>query len=311
MTTISIVVPVYFNAGSLSALADRLNAVALTHPDHAFEFIFVDDGSGDQSYSVLQDLAKKDSRIRVVKLVRNFGSNMAILAGLTYAKGDCAGFIAADLQDPPEKLTEMIHLWETGAKMILAVRSDRSGDPFLTRIFAGVFNYLFDRFVFHGMSPQGIGFFLIDRQVINVILQCQERNAHLAGLLLWTGYPYQTVTYERTDRQHGKSRWTFQKKLKYFIDAFTAFSYLPIRAASVLGSVLALLGSLYALLLVILKFTNHLPQIEGWTTLIVVLLIVSGTQLIMLGVIGEYLWRNLDATRKRPLFLVDQIIESK
>ncbi len=308
MSKISIVIPVYFNAPSLEILNARLDLVSRAHPNHSFEFIYVDDGSGDNSYEVLQKIASCDARVRVVKLVRNFGSNIAILAGLSYANGDCAGFIAADLQDPPEKLTEMIEVWEKGNKVVLAIRKDRDGDPFLTRMLAKTFNYLYDKFVFHGITPQGIGFFLIDRQVIDVLVQCQERNAYLIGLLLWTGFPYQTVVYDRVEREHGKSRWTVQKKIKYFIDAFAAFSYLPLRLASILGIFLATIGGIYALALFILKIFDNLPQVQGWTALMIVLLLVSGTQLIILGVIGEYLWRNLDATRKRPLFLVEKIL---
>jgi len=307
MALISIVVPVYYNAPSLPSLYERLSNLAASFPEHHFEFIFVDDGSGDDSYRVLAELAQKDQRILVIKLVRNFGSNTAILAGVSYAKGNCVGFIAADLQDPPETMGEMIRQWEGGYKVVLAVRKDRLGDPFSTRIFASIFNSLFQKLVHKDFSPQGVGFFLIDRQVAEVILECSERNAHLIGLILWTGYEFTQVLYQRTDRVQGKSRWTFGKKMKYFIDAFASFSYLPLRLSSVLGFLLAFLGGVYALVVVIVRLLNKVP-VEGWTTLIVVILIVSGVQLIMLGVIGEYLWRNFDATRKRPLFLVDKVI---
>jgi polyisoprenyl-phosphate glycosyltransferase len=304
MALISAVIPVYYNAPSLQALADRLAAFAIAQPKHQFEFIYVDDGSGDNSFEVLKGLAEQDTRIRVVKLARNFGSNTAILAGMTYARGDCVGFIAADLQDPPETLAEMIERWEAGSKVVLAARRDRQGDPWATRLFAGLFNWLFKKLVFDGLSPHGIGFFLVDRQVADLLVRCNEKNAHLIGLILWSGYRYEIVEYDRAAREHGRSRWTFRKKFKYFIDAFAAFSYLPLRLASALGLLLAAVGGLYAILVIIVRLLNEVP-VPGWTALIVVVLLVSGAQLLILGIIGEYLWRNFDATRTRPLFIVD------
>jgi glycosyltransferase involved in cell wall biosynthesis len=307
MALVSIVVPVYYNAPSLPALADRLAAFAASQPRHQFEFIYVDDGSGDNSFEVLKSLTERDERIRLVKLTRNFGSNTAILAGMSHAQGNCVGFVAADLQDPPERLAEMIALWETGTKVVLAVRRDRMGDPWTTRALAGVFNWLFRGLVFSGFSPQGVGFFLIDRQVVDTLVRCEEKNAHLIGLILWSGYRYESIEYDRVEREHGKSRWTFRKKLKYFVDAFAAFSYLPLRLASALGLLLSGLGGLYALIVVATRLLNQVP-VPGWTALMVVVLLTSGAQLLILGIVGEYLWRNLDATRRRPLFVVDSTI---
>jgi glycosyltransferase involved in cell wall biosynthesis len=309
MPLLSVVIPVYHNARSLQALADRLDQVAANRPAYEFEFIYVDDGSGDDSFAVMSELAQHDPRVRAVKLVRNFGSNTAILAGLTYARGDCACFIAADLQDPPETLAEMLDCWAAGYKVVFAERIDRAGDPLLTRLFAGIFNWLFKKLVFSSLSPQGIGFFLIDRQVVQMLVSCNEKNAHLIGLLLWSGYKYAVVSYDRAERDpaHGKSGWTFRKKTKYFIDAFVAFSYLPLRLASLTGLTLAAVGGIYAVILVILRILNEVP-VEGWTSMIVVVLITAGLQLVMLGVIGEYLWRNFDASRNRPLFLVDTVV---
>ena len=306
MSKVSIVIPVYYNAASLEALADRLSRLAATHPQHEFEFVYVDDGSGDDSFTILQRIAASDARVRVIKLTRNFGSNAAILAGISYATGDCVGFVAADLQDPPETYHKMLEHWEAGSKVVLAMRADRHGDPWLTRLFAGIFNWLFKKLVFGSFSPQGVGFFLVDRQVADVLLRCKEKNAHLIGLLFWSGYDYKVVEYERGQRHDGRSRWTWGKKTKYFIDAFVAFSYLPLRLASVLGLLLSGLGGIYAVIVITIRFFNQSP-VPGWTALMVVLLLTSGSQLLILGIIGEYLWRNFDATRWRPLFIVDSV----
>ena len=310
MSLISIVIPVYFNAESLLRLSNRLSDIADSQVDHDFEFIYVDDGSKDDSFSVLCDLAKSDNRICVIKLVRNFGSNIAILSGITHATGDCVGFIAADLQDPPEMIPCLIEQWETGYPVVLAVRKDRQGDPIGPRFFSYIFNFLFKKLVYPDFSLQGIGFFLIDRKVVDVIVKSQEKNSHLIGLILWTGFSYTTVTYDRVERVNGKSSWTFQRKLKYFLDAFVGFSYLPLRLTSGLGILFAILGGVYAIFLIINKLLNNI-EVPGWTALVVITLFLSGIQLIMLGVIGEYLWRNLDASRKRPLFIVDRIVSYK
>jgi glycosyltransferase involved in cell wall biosynthesis len=310
MKTISIIIPVFHNAKSLPDLAERLRKLSQKVCDYRFEFIYVDDGSGDDSFAVLTEIGKKDSRITIVKLTRNFGSNIAIQAGLAQSLGDCAGFVAADLQDPPEIMEDMIREWETGSKVVFAVRKNRHGDPWTTRLFARFFNVLFKKVVFSRFFDQGIGFFLVDRQVVDFLVKCDEKNVHLFGLILWGGFEPSIVTYDRLEREYGRSRWTFGKKIKYFIDAFAAFSYLPLRACLIAGICIAGLSAFYALVVVISKISGRL-QVPGWSALMVVILFVSGIQLIMLGVIGEYLWRNFDATRRRPTWVVDRIISKQ
>jgi dolichol-phosphate mannosyltransferase len=195
----------------LPALFERLDEVVKKNPQHRFEFICVDDGSGDDSFQVLENQARENRQIKLVKLSRNFGEPAATYAGMTYATGDALAVIAADLQDPPEDLNRLIAEWEQGHKVVLAIRKDRHGDPFLTRAFALIFNILF-KLVYKDFSPQGIGFFLIDKQVVNVLLQCEEKNTHPIGLILWTGYPYKTIVYDRPERKEGKSKWNFGKK---------------------------------------------------------------------------------------------------
>ncbi|MCL4530019.1 MAG: glycosyltransferase family 2 protein [Chloroflexi bacterium] len=306
---ISVVVPVYHNAESLPTLHQRLADVAARIPQSEFEFLFVDDGSKDNSFGVLKNLAASDPRVKVLRLVRNFGSNAAILAGLTYARGDCTAMITADLQDPPELIVDMIERWRAGAKVVLAARSERR-DPFLTRISGNAFNWLFRQLVFPNFPPQGFDFWLADKEVIDNLVKTAGTNTYVMGLLLWLGYPMETVTYTRGDRLFGKSQWTLGKKIKYFLDAFVGFSYLPLRLGSVVGIALAILGFLYAAFVIVAKIVYGFPA-EGWTSLMVVMLLVSGTQLVMLGIVGEYVWRNLDEARQRPLFLVGETVGVK
>jgi polyisoprenyl-phosphate glycosyltransferase len=309
VSLVSVVVPVYQNAGSLADLFARLRVVAGQLPGDRFEFVFVDDGSRDASFDVLRGLAVEDPRVRVVKLSRNFGSGAAILAGLVEARGDCMVALAADLQDPPELIPRLLEQWRQGKKVVLAARRSRA-DPLVTRLLADGFYRLFRRFALPNMPRHGFDFFLLDCTVRDLIAGIQENNAYLMGLILWMGFDPGVIEYDRAARpaRYGPSMWGLGRRVKHFIDSFTAFSYLPLRAASVLGVVVALLGLLYAGLIVLLRVVHGFP-VEGWASLMVAVLLLSGVQMLMIGVLGEYLWRNLEETRRRPRFVVEQVVE--
>lgn len=310
MSLISLVVPVFNNAPSLPDLLARFQALAAKNANDQFEFIFVDDGSVDNSFSVLESLLQTDPRIQIVKLSRNFGSNAALLAGLGHTRGDAVAAIAADLQDPPELINDMLSDWRQGHKVVLAARQSRD-DEFLTTLLADAFYSLFRRFAIKTMPEHGFDFFLIDRQVCNLINQIQENNAYLMGLILWLGFSPKVIYYHRQAREkhYGRSMWTAAKKIKYFLDSFVAFSYFPVRAASVIGIVLSAAGLIYAAIVIALRLATSV-QPEGWASLMIVVLIVSGVQMLMIGILGEYLWRNLDETRRRPRFIVESVLEA-
>ncbi len=309
MSFISIVVPVFNNAASLPDLLERFQALAAKNADDQFEFIFVDDGSVDNSFSILESLLQKRSRIQIVKLSRNFGSNAALLAGLGQTRGDAVAAIAADLQDPPELINDMLLDWRQGHKVVLAARQSRD-DDILTTFLADTFYSLFRRFAINTMPKHGFDFFLVDRQVCDLINQIQENNAYLMGLILWLGFSPKVVYYHRQAREkrYGQSMWTTAKKIKYFLDSFVAFSYFPVRAASVIGIVLSMAGLVYAAIVIALRLAISV-QPEGWASLMIVVLIVSGVQMMMIGILGEYLWRNLDETRRRPRFIVESVLK--
>lgn len=311
MSLISIVVPVYHNANSLADLLAELDAVAAQNPDDDFEFIFVDDGSGDESFAVLEALAIDEPRMRVAKLSRNFGSNPAIMAGMSLAQGDAVAAIAADLQDPPALLHDMIAHWRTGRKVVIAARRGRA-DPFPTSLLADAFYRLFRRFAIRSMPRRGFDFFLIDSQVCALINSIQENNAYLMGLILWLGFEPQVIHYDRGAREehYGQSMWSLGRKLKYFVDSFVAFSHAPIRVATALGIGLSLVGLIYAGWVIYARLVLGV-EAEGWASTIVVVLIAAGLQMLILGIVGEYMWRNLDETRRRPRFIIDRIIEQK
>ncbi len=302
MKTISIVVPVYFNAETLPDLLRRFQAVAEGLSHYAWEVVFVDDGSGDDSFGVLKKLVAGEPRIRALRLSRNFGSNAAILAGLNCAKGDAVVVISADLQDPPEAIPALVAKWEEGNQVVMAARQSRQ-DPFLTRLMANWTNRMIRRYIFPEFPPNGFDFMLIDRRVRDELVRMNERNSFIFGQTLWVGFKRAVIPYNRAERTDGESRWTLTKKIKYLIDIFTAFSYLPVRVASALGALLALSGFLYAVFIVCFWLFGSVP-IAGWASLIVIVLIAAGTQLLILGVLGEYLWRALDGSRNRPVFVV-------
>jgi polyisoprenyl-phosphate glycosyltransferase len=303
---LSIIVPVYYNAPTLPALYQELAHVMKILDNVEGEFIFVDDGSGDQSAEILSAFAQADERVKLVQLSKNHGSGIAVFAGLSYASGDCAVVISADLQDPPSLIPELFRGWKEGFSAVLAVRSSRK-DPWATKVMASLFYRLMRRFGVRNIPEGGCDFGLIDRKIIDAVLQMKEKNSHLFIQVLWTGFDRKIIPYERRARPSGRSKWSAAKKIKLFIDSFTAFSYFPLRLVSSLGFTLAALGLLYALFIVALRLLHNVT-IEGWSSLMVVVLIASGAQLIGVGIIGEYLWRVLDEVRKRPIFLVKNTI---
>lgn len=302
---LAVVVPVYFNAGTLGELHRRIDEAVSSIPGApALEFLFVDDGSGDSSRDVLRSLAASDERVGTVFLSRNFGSFTAIRAGLDHVDADCVAIISADLQDPPELLAEMFLRWREGEETVMAVRASRS-DPWASRLMSRASYSLLRKLALPELPPGGFDFVLVDRRVHHALRQVGETNTSLLGLILWVGFRQCSVPYHRGERGDGSSRWTFWKKFKYLVDSLLAFSYVPIRAMSTAGVLVALVGFSYALLLVVLKLTRGF-DVPGWTGLMVVVLILSGFQFLALGIIGEYLWRTLDESRRRPLYLVSR-----
>jgi dolichol-phosphate mannosyltransferase len=230
---VSVVVPVYYNADSLGRLAERLGLVA-AGADWDMEVVFVDDGSGDASWARIQEIARSLPRARGVRLTRNFGSQMAITAGLAEARGQAAAVLSADLQEPPELLPEMVAAWRKGATAVLAVRRSRP-EGLATRAAAGFYYRTLRRLAFSDMPSGGFDCFLIARPAIDFLVESREVHTSLPGLLLWGGFATALVPYDRTARQEGGSRWTFGKKLKYFLDAVISFSYAPLRWMSAAG----------------------------------------------------------------------------
>lgn len=309
LPSLSIVVPVFGNAATLPELLERLWRACAGLPAPGAEIVFVDDGSRDDSFAVLSAMAAADTRIVALQLSRNFGSNAAVQAGVSHARGQAVCVIAADLQDPPELIPELVARWRAGAQVVMAARRTRD-DAFLVRLPSAVFNRLFRRFVFPDFPEGGFDFVLLDRQVVDGLRRMPESHSYFFGQVFWLGFRRAVVLYDRAKRPAGRSGWTFAGRVKYFIDAFTAFSYLPVRAASFAGLVLAGLGFAYAAVVLWQRLAGNIPE-RGFSALMVVLLVVSGTQLLVTGIMGEYLWRALEEIRARPRFVVARAINLK
>ena len=307
MTKLSIIVPCYFNEHNIpTTVSELISNEAHFQDELEFEYIFVDDGSGDGTLkALLRAQTQYPDRIKVVELASNVGSYNAIVAGMAYATGDCTAIITADLQDPPELLVQMYSYWQQGFRLVIGNRQDRE-ETGAQKWLANLFHSMMKRFALPNIPPGGFDFVLFDRQVREQVLQMQERNSNVFYLMTWLGHTYVNIPYVRRKRQIGRSRWTLQKKVKLFIDSFLSFSFLPIRIISITGLVLGLSALLYGVYIVFWRLANP-NEPAGWTTLMVVMLLVSAFQMTALGIIGEYVWRGLDAARSRPLYVVKQV----
>ncbi len=309
MPKLSVIVPCYFNEGNIPVTIRELVANEEKFPPEVtFEYVFVNDGSGDDTLGALrQAQAAFPGRIRIVDLAGNVGSYNAIVAGMAYATGDCLAVITADLQDPPELMAEMYTHWQQGFKLVIGNRRDREETGF-SQTLARVFHWLMKKLALRNIPDGGFDFVFFDRQVATEVLKLHERNSNVFYLMVWLGFAYVNIPYTRRKRNIGKSRWTLSKKIKLLIDSLMAFSFVPIRAISVLGLGLGAVALIYGLYVIALKIVSP-NEPAGWTTLMVVLLVVSAFQMIALGVIGEYVWRGLDAARKRPLYVVREVMD--
>jgi glycosyltransferase involved in cell wall biosynthesis len=300
---LSIVTPAFNESANLPVLHARLVG-SLSALDMDWEWVVVDDHSPDNTFAVISSLAAANPNIRAVRLARNSGSHAAVVCGLSESSGDCAVVMASDLQDPPETIALLLDKWRAGDQVVWAVRAAREGEDISTTTFSRAYYALMRHLIgIRSMAPSGADFFLLDRMVIDSLLRFDEANASLLALIAWMGFRQGTVSYTKEARLHGRSGWTFAKKLKLVIDSVASFSYLPIRVMSALGFVFAVLGLIYAAVVVINAMRGS--PVQGWSSLMVVVLVIGGAQMIMMGILGEYLWRTLDQARSRPQFIIE------
>jgi polyisoprenyl-phosphate glycosyltransferase len=307
MPLLSYIIPCYYNEQNIPVTKTELLENEKRFPvDVQFEYVLIDDGSKDETLSELLKFKEEyPDKVKVIKLSGNFGSYNAILAGMNYATGDCNVILAADLQDPPDLIPKMYDYWVKGIKLIIANRQDRE-ESISQRFFSNTYHFLIKKFALKGVPRGGYDLVLFDKQLRNEVVRINEKNTNQIYLLSWLNYDFVNIPYIRLKRDIGKSRWTLQKKVKLFVDSFVSFSFFPIRLISVTGLLLGFISLLYGLFVIYAKITGLVP-LKGWTAIMVVLLFVSSFQMVALGIIGEYVWRAMDAARNRPNFIVEKI----
>jgi dolichol-phosphate mannosyltransferase len=303
---VSIVIPVYYNAESLPELYESLSEIEahLDQRDLDMELIFVDDGSGDQSLQELLLIKQNRPETRIIKLTRNFGAVHASKCGLQFVTGDCFMILAADLQDPPELIIQMVEMWLNGSKFTICERISRD-DPMTSVLYSKVYYWLLDHLVLKGYPQGGYDMALMDRSLLSYLVN-SSKNLYTPLLAYWLGFKPQVIKYHRKKRRHGRSRWTFTKKLNATLDVFLGFSIKPIRLVSLFGVSLAFLSFIYGNLLVISSLRGNRP-VPGFATLACLICFLLGIVIVMLGVIGEYLLRVFEELNKRPEVVIDEI----
>lgn len=307
MPKISIIIPCYFNEENIPFTSKELIENEKNFDsDMLFEYVMVDDGSKDQTYAALLKFkAQYPDKVTLVKLAGNVGSYNAILAGMHHATGDCNVILAADLQDPPEMIPKMVEYWKKGIKFVVANRENRE-EGFAQKLFSNTYHRLIKKYALKNVPPGGFDLVLFDKQLREDVIKINERNTNQIYLLSWLNYDYVNIPYTRRKREIGKSRWTLQKKIKLFIDSFVSFSFAPIRLISIIGLSLGVIAFAYGIFIIISRMLGDI-QVAGWSAMMVTFLFVSAFQMMALGIIGEYVWRALDAARGRPNFVIDEV----
>lgn len=306
---ISIVVPAFNEEKVLEAFHERTSDVIKSIPVDA-EIIYVNDGSTDETLTVMKTLKDTDSRVAIVDLSRNYGKEIALSAGLDYAQGDAVIVIDADLQDPPELIPDLIKHWLEGYDAVYAKRVSRDGESILKKLTAHAF-YRLIRKVSRTKIPEDTGDFrLLSRRAVDSLRQFREHHRFMKGLFTWIGYPQKAVPYQRDARFAGNTKWNYWRLWNLAIEGITSFTIGPLRVASYFGLFTAMMAFLYAAF-VIYKTLVYGEPVRGFPTLMVVILFLGGVQLIALGVIGEYIGRIFNETKQRPLYLVNSFVPSQ
>lgn len=306
---LSIITPAHDEAENLPLLYAELK-IHMEEMGCEWEWIVVDDHSSDNTFGVFSRLAAEDPHLKGLRFSRNFGSHRALICGLREARGEAAVVLAADMQNRPTVIGRLWESWKEGNHVVWAVRESRQGEGLFNLLFARFYYFLMRRFVgLTSMPATGADFFLVDRRVMDALTQFRETNVNLFALLCSLGFRQAHITYVKEPRLHGRSSWTLGKKFTMVLDSIIAFTYLPIRYMMAFGSAVGLFGFLYSIL-VVYNYAQGSPT-QGWSSLMVVVLMLGGMQMMMLGVLGEYIWRALDESRSRPLYLVEDVVVGK
>jgi polyisoprenyl-phosphate glycosyltransferase len=306
---VSVIIPVYNEEGNVYLLKERLCSV-FSKIDVDYELIFVNDGSKDNTFEIISEMAKKDDKIKVINFSRNFGHQIAVTAGIDNCAGDCAVIIDADLQDPPELISDMIVKWREGYEVVYAKREKRKGESIFKLATAAIFYRILKKLTNVDIPVDTGDFRLMDRKVVDALKNMPEKNRFIRGMVSWVGFKQIGVNFIREKRHAGKTNYPLKKMIKFAITGITSFSIVPLQIATFMGFVISGISFLYALYVLYLRlFTTQ--AIQGWASLAIIVLFLGGVQLITLGIIGEYIGRISDEIKQRPSYIIKDKINLK
>ncbi len=302
---LSVVVPVFNEEEVLPETYRRLTVI-MEGMGKSYELLFVNDGSVDRSRIILEELAQKDRRVRVIHFSRNFGHQAAITAGMDHARGEAVVVIDADLQDPPEVIPEMVAKWQEGYEVVYGKRVKREGETFFKRFTASLFYRFLQRMTSIDIPLDTGDFRLLDRKVVEVMRLLREKNRFMRGLVSWVGFRQIALPYVREKRFAGETKYPLRKMLKLAWDGITSFSDKPLKIAAYIGFLLSFFSFVYLLVILISKLLGK-STVPGWASIAVMNLFFNGVILVILGVMGEYIGRIYDEAKNRPLYIVEKI----
>ena len=306
-TLLSLVVPVYNESQSIDVFYRRATKTVRELDSCCYEIVFVDDGSRDDSYSKLLDLADSDPNVKIIKLSRNFGHQIAITAGIDAAEGDAVVVIDADLQDPPEEIGKLVGKWQEGYDVVYGIRERRAGESKVKLLTAKYFSRILNSITDIDIPADVGDFRLMSRRVVLQLKRIQERDRYIRGIVSWLGFRQTGVYYRRDKRYAGSTKFSYSKMIRFALDGITSFSTLPLKLATWLGYLASLLGFLYACSVFAQKALGY--TVQGWATIMIAMLFLGGVQLIFLGVLGEYIARIFRETKQRPIYIVEELYD--
>ena len=305
MKKISIIIPAYNEEEALPALMERITKFADDTKDYDFEFLFVNDGSKDRTIELIKEYREKDKRVCYVDFARNFGKETAMKAGIDYATGDAVVFLDADLQDPPEVITEMIKYWEEGYDDVYAQRNSRKGETWMKKFTSKMYYKVLQDLTNVPIQKDTGDFRLLDRRCVNALKVMKESQRNSKSMFSWIGYKKKAIFYDRDPRVAGKTKWNYSKLINLAIDGITSFTTSPLRISTFIAIPTFLVLFVYFIYVVAKSFIVHQP-IQAFQATILLILFFSGIQIMLFGIVGEYLGRIFNETKNRPLYLVNE-----
>lgn len=305
MKKVTIIIPTYNEEEALPFLYDRVEKVINGIDNYEFEILFVNDGSKDKTIELIKEYREKDNRINYVDFARNFGKETAMIAGIDYATGDCAIFMDADLQDPPELIPEMIKYWEEGYDDVYAQRRSRKGETWLKKLTSKMYYRVLQALTRVEIQKDTGDYRLLDRRCVNALKKMRETGRNSKSMFSWIGYKKKAIMYDRDPRIAGQTKWNYAKLINLAIDGITSFTTSPLRISTFLA-VPTFLALFIYFIYVIIKCIRFNVAIEAFQAIILLVLFFSGVQILLFGIVGEYLGRIFNESKNRPLYLVNE-----